>query len=44
MAEEYGISAESYEVDAIDLNDLESIPYEDPMTEQRLEFMRNIGQ
>lgn len=44
MLEEYGISAESYEVDAIDLNDFESIPYEDPMTEQRLEFMRSIGQ
>ena len=44
MPEEYGISAESYEVDAVELNDFESIPYEDPMTEQRLEFMRSIGQ
>ena len=44
MPEEYGTSAESYEIDAIDLNDFESTPYEDPMTEQRLEFMRSIGQ
>lgn len=44
MVEEYGISEESYSVDAVDLTDFESIPYEDPMTEQRLEFMRNIGQ
>jgi hypothetical protein len=44
IAEEYGISEENYAVDAIELNDFESIPYEDPMTEQRLEFMRNIGQ
>lgn len=44
MPEEYGISAESYDVDAVELNDFESIPYEDPMTEQRLEFMRSIGQ
>jgi hypothetical protein len=44
MKEEYGIAGESYSVDAIDLNDFESIPYEDPMTEQRLEFMRSIGQ
>ena len=44
MREEYGIAAESYSVDAVDLNDFESIPYEDPMTEQRLEFMRSIGQ
>jgi len=44
MVEEYGISEKSYSVDAIDLTDFESIPYDDPMTEQRLEFMRNIGQ
>jgi hypothetical protein len=44
MPEEYGLSASSYNVGAIDLNDFESIPYDDPMTEQRLEFMRNIGQ
>lgn len=44
MAEEYGLAADSYLVEAVDLNDFESIPYEDPMTEQRLEFMRSIGQ
>lgn len=44
MAEEFGLAADSYTVDKIDLNDFESIPYEDPMTEQRLEFMRSIGQ
>lgn len=44
MPEEYGTADESYAVGAIDLNDFESIPYEDPMTEQRLEFMRSIGQ
>jgi hypothetical protein len=44
MVEEYGISEKSYSVDAVDLTDFESIPYDDPMTEQRLEFMRNIGQ
>lgn len=44
MAEEFGLSADSYSVEAIDLNDFQSIPYEDPMTEQRLEFMRSIGQ
>lgn len=44
MAEEFGLAADSYSVDKVDLNDFESIPYEDPMTEQRLEFMRSIGQ
>jgi hypothetical protein len=44
MPKEYGLSASSYNVGAIDLNDFESIPSDDPMTEQRLEFMRNIGQ
>jgi hypothetical protein len=44
LAEEYGLAADSYLVEAVDLNDFESIPYEDPMTEQRLEFMRSIGQ
>lgn len=43
MQEEYGIADESYEVDRINLDDFESIPYEDPMTEQRLEFMRSIA-
>ena len=44
MAEEFGLAADSYSVDKVDLNDFESIPYENPMTEQRLEFMRSIGQ
>jgi len=44
MPEEFGQSADSYNVEAVDLNDFESVPYEDPMTEQRLEFMRSIGQ
>jgi len=44
MPEEFGLSADSYNVEAVDLNDFESVPYEDPMTEQRLEFMRSIGQ
>jgi hypothetical protein len=44
MKEEYGIADKSYEVEGINLDDFESIPYEDPMTEQRLEFMRSIGQ
>ncbi len=44
MLEEFGQSADSYNVEAVDLNDFESVPYEDPMTEQRLEFMRSIGQ
>ncbi len=44
MPEEFGLSADSYNVEAVDLNDFESVPYKDPMTEQRLEFMRSIGQ
>ena len=44
MAEEYGTSAEHYDVNAIDLDDFESIPYEDPLTQQRLEFLRSIAQ
>ena len=44
MAEAYGMAAESYEVGKVNLEDFESIPYQDPMTEQRLEFMRSIGQ
>lgn len=44
MAEEYGTSEESYVIEAIDLNNFEAIPYEDPLTEQRLEFLRSIGQ
>jgi hypothetical protein len=44
MAEAYGMSADSYEVEGVNLEDFESIPYQDPMTEQRLEFMRSIGQ
>lgn len=44
MLEQYGSAAESYVLDGVDLEDFESIPYEDPMAEQRLEFMRSIGQ
>lgn len=44
MAEAYGMADESYEVERVNLDDFQSIPYQDPMTEQRLEFMRSIGQ
>lgn len=44
MVEQYGSAADSYVIERVNLEDFESIPYEDPMAEQRLEFMRSIGQ
>lgn len=44
MLEQYGSAADSYVIEGVNLEDFESIPYQDPMAEKRLEFMRSIGQ